>query len=170
MGVKRVIVVPYDSKWSNEFYKIKSYLQKALENTYIAIEHVGSTSVEGLYAKPIIDIDAVIESYDVFKDVESRLEICGYRYEGDLGIKGREAFKYRGEHEFMAHHLYVCPQDSGELRRHIAFRDYLRTHKADMEKYGEVKIQAAKMYPTDIDSYIAAKGPFIAEIYKKIGL
>lgn len=87
MKTKRVIVVPYDSRWNNEFQKIKLYLEKALENSVLAIEHVGSTSIEGLPAKPIIDIDVIIESYDTFKDVKSRLKNSGYYHEGDLGIK-----------------------------------------------------------------------------------
>jgi GrpB-like predicted nucleotidyltransferase (UPF0157 family) len=70
----------------------------------------------------------------------------------------------------MTHHLYVCPQNSEELKRHIAFRDYLRTHKDDTEKYSEIKLQVSKMYPTNIDSYIEAKSPCITEIYKKCGL
>lgn len=172
MRTKTVIVVPYDSKWKHEFEKIKSYLEKVLENSIIVIEHVGSTSVEGLSAKPIIDIDIIIKNYDNFEDVKSRLETLGYYPEGDLGIKNREAFRYdeKQKNEFMAHHLYVCPQNSSELKRHIAFRDYLRTHKEDVDKYSEIKLQAAKMYPIDIDSYIEAKSPCINEIYRRIGL
>jgi GrpB-like predicted nucleotidyltransferase (UPF0157 family) len=170
MRTKRVIVVPYDYRWKKEFQKIKLYLEKALENSIIAIEHVGSTSVEGLSAKPIIDIDAVIKNYDDFQNVKSRLEGLGYYHEGDLGIKDREAFEYTEKHEFIIHHLYVCPQNSQELKRHIAFRDYLRTHKEDRDKYSEIKLQGAKEYPTDIDSYIETKSPYITEIYKKIGL
>lgn len=170
MRTKRVIVVLYDPKWKNEFQKIKSYLEKALENSIITIEHVGSTSVEGLSAKPIIDIDVVIKDYDNFEDVKSRLGRLGYHHEGDLGIKCREAFRYDEKPEFMTHHLYVCPQDSDELKRHIAFRDYLRTYREERDKYSEIKLQAAKRYPTDIDSYIETKGPCITEIYRKIGL
>jgi GrpB-like predicted nucleotidyltransferase (UPF0157 family) len=170
MGTKRVIVVPYDYRWSEEFEKIKSYLEKELENSIIAIEHVGSTSVEGLSAKPVIDMDIVIKDYDSFLDVKSRLESLGYYHEGDLGIKDREAFGYTEKHEFMTHHLYVCPQNSQELKRHIAFREYLRTHKDDSDKYGKIKLYAANKYPSDIDRYIETKSPFIDKIYKKIGL
>lgn len=172
MRTKTVTVVPYNSKWKDEFKKIKLYLEKTLEKSIIRIEHVGSTSIEGLAAKPIIDIDIVIKNYDNFEEVKSGLESLGYYYEGDLGIKDREAFGYdeKQKIEFMTHHLYVCPQNSKELKRHIAFRDHLRTHEDDVKKYSQVKLQAAKMYPTDIDSYIEAKSPCINEIYKKIGL
>ena len=170
MKTKRVIVVSYDSKWNDEFQKIKSYLEKTLENSILAIEHVGSTSIEGISAKPIIDIDVIIEGYDKFEDAKSRLKKLGYYHEGDLGIKDREAFGYNEKHEFMMHHLYVCPRNSEELKRHIAFRDYLRTHKEDRDKYSVIKLQAAIKYPTDIDSYIETKSSCINEIYKKCGL
>jgi GrpB-like predicted nucleotidyltransferase (UPF0157 family) len=170
MRTRRIIVVEYDSKWKDEFKKIKSYLEKELKNNIITIEHVGSTSVYGLYAKPIIDIDVVIKNYDNFPAVKSCLESLGYYYKGDLGIKDRQAFGYNEKLEFMTHHLYVCPQNSDELKRHIAFRDHLRTNKEDRDKYSQIKLQAAERYPTDIDSYIEFKSPCIAEIYKKIGL
>ncbi|MCT4562791.1 MAG: GrpB family protein [Maledivibacter sp.] len=70
----------------------------------------------------------------------------------------------------MTHNLYVCPRDSEELKRHITFRNYLRTHKEEREKYSEIKLQAATKYPTDIDSYIEAKSPCVNEIYRKCGL
>ena len=75
MKTKKVTVVPYDPKQKVEFEKIKSHLGKVLEKSVLAIEHVGSTSVEGLSAKPIIDIDVVIESYDKFEEVKSRLKV-----------------------------------------------------------------------------------------------
>ena len=172
MRTKNVIVLSHDSNWSHEFEKIKVYLEKALENTIIGIDHVGSTSIEGLAAKPIIDLDIIIESYNNFEEVKSRLQGLGYYYEGDLGIKNRQAFAYdeKQKSQFMTHHLYVCPKYSDELKRHLAFCNYMKTHKEDIAKYSEVKLQAAKLYPTDIDSYVEYKSPCITEIYKKIGL
>ncbi|WP_026883509.1 GrpB family protein [Clostridium akagii] len=172
MRTKNVIVLSHDSSWSHEFEKIKVHLEKTLKNIIIGIEHVGSTSIEGLAAKPIIDLDIIIESYDNFEEVKSRLEDLGYYYEGDLGIKNRQAFAYdeKQKNMFMTHHLYVCPKYSEELKRHIAFRNYMKIHKEDVAKYSKVKLQAAKLYPTDIDSYVEYKNSCIIEIYKKIGL
>jgi len=172
MRTKNVIVLPYDLKWSEKFEKIRACLEKVLGDTILGIEHVGSTSVEGLAAKPTIDLDVIIESYDNFEEVKARLESLGYHYEGDLGIEDRHAFAYdeNEKKEFLIHHLYVCPKYSEELRRHLFFRDYMRTHKEDVDKYSEVKLQAAKLYPTDIHSYIEHKSSCITEIYKKIGL
>ena len=92
-----VEVVPYDSAWKFDFEKIKAEIEGALGDLIVAIEHVGSTSVEGLSAKPCIDIDVVIEDYSVFDAVILNLENLGYIHEGDLGIKDSEAFKYNSK-------------------------------------------------------------------------
>ena len=91
----RVTVVPYDPAWKVAFLKIKSEIQEACGDLIAGVEHVGSTSVEGLCAKPCIDLDVVIEGYEVFADVVKCLEAIGYIHEGDLGIKDREAFRYQ---------------------------------------------------------------------------
>ena len=149
---------------------IKDELASALGQLAMRIEHVGSTSVEGLSAKPIIDIDVVIKDYAEFEEVVSTLEAIGYRHEGDLGIAGREAFKYDGKDHLRKHHLYVCPEDSPELKRHIAFRDYLRTHSDAVRQYSRIKEEGARLYPYDIDRYIEHKTTFIEKIYKEIGI
>ena len=135
----------------------------------IKIEHIGSTSVIGLASKPIIDIDIVIDSYDVFPDIVKGLNKLGYTHNGDQGIKDREAFKYKTT-QFMTHHLYVCPKDSLELKKHILFRDYLRSHSDALNEYESIKVKAALEYPHDIDGYLDMKGLYILKIYKKLGL
>lgn len=169
-GGKMVIVVPYSEAWPRDFEEIALRIRAALSGLLLRIEHVGSTSVPGLSAKPIIDIDAVIGDQSALGDVVSALEKIGYRYEGDLGIAGREAFKYEGEDPLPKHHLYVCPRDSAELKRHIAFRDYLLSHPGAAEEYGRIKEEGAALYPYDIDKYIGFKAPFIGRIYREIGI
>lgn len=170
MKTKRVVVEAYDEAWEQNFISVKTELCEALGDLALRIEHVGSTSVRGLSAKPILDIDVVIRDYSLLGAVVRALEKIGYRHEGDLGIPGREAFKYEGKEHLKKHHLYVCPQDSAELRRHLAFRDYLRAHPEAVREYGRIKEEGAKLYPDDIDGYIAYKSPFIERIYKEIGL
>ena len=169
MVTKRVIVRPYDEAWAQNFMEISAEIRAALGELALRIEHVGSTSVRGLSAKPIIDLDVVIRDDSVFETVVSRLQAIGYRHEGDLGIPGREAFAYEGKDHLQKHHLYVCPADSAELKRHLAFRDYLRAHPEAAVEYSRVKEEGAKRYPEDIDRYIAFKAPFIEEIMGRIG-
>ena len=163
MRTKHVVVLPYDEKWKQDFLDIKNEISQALGEIAISIEHVGSTSVEGLAAKPIIDIDVVVTKERI-NDAILALKSIGYIHEGNLGI-GREAFAYKGKEHLQQHHLYVCPQDSLELKRHLAFRDYLRTHPRSVEEYSKIKIEAAALYPEDIDKYIEHKAPIIEHIY-----
>ena len=170
MKTASVIVLPYDEAWKSDFEKIKNELENALGDCILGIEHVGSTSVEGLSAKPCIDIDVIIKDYSVFEVVVDRLSAIGYVHEGDLGIPKREAFKCSEKPHLKKHHLYVCPQDSEELHRHITFRDFLRSHPEAVRKYGQTKEMAAKLFPNDIDGYIRYKSPCIEELYRLCGL
>lgn len=165
---KRVVVASYDAAWEERFREIREELEAALGDLALRIEHVGSTAVPGLPAKPILDIDVVIRDYGVFDAAVSALKEIGYEHKGDLGITGREAFRYDGKEHLMKHHLYVCPEDSPELRRHLAFRDYLRTHPEDAAEYGRVKKEGAALYPDDVERYIAHKAPFIEKVYARI--
>ncbi len=170
MKTKKVIVVPYNDQWPIEFEKIKTEVFAALGKLAVSIEHVGSTSVEGLWAKPIIDIDVIISDNKFLPQVIDKLENIGYQYEGNLGIEGREAFRYDNKPEFMLHHLYVCPQDSKELKRHLAFRDFLRTHSDAVREYSRVKREGAELFPEDIEAYIQYKSQTIETVYRRCGL
>lgn len=170
MQTAKIIVLPYDTSWESAFEAIKAEIERVLGNLTIGIEHVGSTSVEGMSAKPCIDLDVIIRDYSVFNDARDKLATIGYIHEGDLGIKGREAFKYVDKPHLMQHHLYVCPRDSEELHRHIAFRDFLRNSPESVVKYSKIKETAARLFPNDIDKYIEYKSPCIEELYRQCGL
>ena len=168
MNKKHVVVVPYDEMWEKAFEDIKRELEEALGDLALRIEHVGSTSVTGLSAKPIIDIDVVIRDVSILDSVVSALAKIGYVHEGDQGIPGREAFKHDGKEHLMKHHLYVCAEDAAELKRHLGFRDYLRSHPEAVAEYSKVKEEGARLYPYNIDKYIEHKSPFIEGIYREI--
>ena len=170
MRTNNVIVLPYDPKWKTDFEEIKREIESTIGDLAVCIEHVGSTSVEGLSAKPIIDIDVVISDYSVFDSLVSKLVAIGYIHEGNLGIKDREAFKYSDKPHLQTQHLYVCPQNSIELLRHITFRDFLRNNPDAVKKYSEVKENAAKLFPDNIDKYIEYKTPCIEKLYLLCGL
>ena len=170
MKRKRIAVVQYDPRWPGEFERIRQELEAALGNLVLRTEHVGSTSVPGLAAKPIIDLDVVIGDDVPMAAVVMELDAIGYTHEGDLGIPGREAFSYVGKTHLQKHHLYVCWESSPELKRHLAFRDYLRKHPEVLAEYAAVKQEAALRYPEDIDGYIAHKTSCILRIYQLCGL
>ena len=170
MRTARVIVLPYDAAWKSAFEDIKIEIESALGDLIIGIEHVGSTSVESMSAKPCIDLDIVIKDDANLDAVICCLAQIGYLHEGDLGIKGREAFAYSDKPHLMKHHLYVCRESSEELHRHITFRNYLRRHPDAAKVYSAVKEEAARLYPDDIDRYMAHKAPCIEALYAQCGL
>lgn len=167
--LRTIIVVPYDNEWPNEFEKIKGEILPVIDSDIISIEHVGSTSVPGLWAKPIIDMNIVAEPTKL-PGIIDKLSRIGYEHEGNLGIDDREAFKYSDKLHLMKHHLYLCPKNSAEHKRQMAFRDYLRLHPQARQKYSDIKIEMSKKYPHDIDRYMKGKEPVVMEIYQKCGI
>ena len=160
-----IIVLQYDPNWPALFQSLRSRIADALDGVAAAIEHVGSTAVPGLVAKPIIDIDVLLASETMLPAAIDRLASLGYIHRGDLGIPEREAF--RAPASDPPHHLYVCPPCSAEFQRHMAFRDYLRAHPQDAKIYGDLKIALAKRFRDDRPAYNTAKGEFVAEITKR---
>lgn len=158
----QVIIEDYDPCWAQLFEVLRSRLSASLDELASSIEHVGSTSVPGLAAKPIIDIDVLLRSSDELPEVIRRLADLGYEHKGDLGVIGREAF--RGKAAAIQHHLYVCPPDSREYKRHVAFRDYLRSHPVDAHAYALLKRELACKYGTDREGYNLAKSEFVQRI------
>lgn len=162
-----VQIVEYNPSWVSMFEMIWNSVTPVLTDIVVSIEHVGSTSVPGLAAKPIIDIDVVVSSNAEVLIAIPRLESIGYVHQGDLGISGREAFI--PPHGLPAHHLYVCETNNAELKRHILFRDYLRNHPREAKKYGELKQDLAQRFRNDRVSYTNSKTKFINERLKLAG-
>ncbi len=160
--LKRIKVVPYDPAWAERYQEIRERLMPALQGLVVGIEHVGSTSVPGLAAKPIIDVDVVISSRLRFPEVRDALHGLGYVHRGNLEIPGREAF-LRPPGTFP-HHLYVCSVDTPNLHDHLVLRDTLRARADLRERYAAIKREMAALHPEDIDSYIDGKGPVIEAI------
>jgi GrpB-like predicted nucleotidyltransferase (UPF0157 family) len=159
-----IVIVDYDPGWPELFKKLRACIANALGDLAAAIEHVGSTAVPGLTAKPVIDIDVLLSSSGSLPRAIERLAPLGYTHQGNLGIANREAFSQPlGQ---PAHHLYVCPFDSPEYRRHIAFRDYLRTHAETAKLYGELKRNLAAEFRHDRERYTAGKTEFVEKILR----
>jgi GrpB-like predicted nucleotidyltransferase (UPF0157 family) len=160
-----VIVMDYDPHWPNLFEELRVPVVAELRDLVVIVEHVGSTAVPGLAAKPIIDMDVVVPSVADIPEAIARLAILGYVRRGDLGITGRESFiSPAGK---PRHHLYVCALGSEELRRHRTFRDYLLTHPDDARAYGALKKAAALRFAEDRAAYTEAKTRFVAAVLQR---
>jgi GrpB-like predicted nucleotidyltransferase (UPF0157 family) len=164
---QKVLVVDYDSSWPLTFATLQAPIWDALQAIAVSVEHVGSTSVVGLAAKPIIDIDVIMPSRAQMPAAIESLAALGYLHSGNLGIEDREAFKSPAG--LPAHHLYACVQGSAALTNHLTIRDYLRRNPAAATAYGEIKKRLAEQFPTDIDSYIEGKTGFLLEVLRNAG-
>ena len=162
-----LIVLRYDPNWVTEFERIRDYLMEQIGDLVLEIKHIGSTSVPGLCAKPIIDIIAIMDSYDVFPAIVSRLEKAGFHHTGDQGINEREVFKRLVPDDFMDYHFYVCPKDSEENRRQTIFRNALLKNKALADEYGKLKIRLVEEVNGDRVLYTDSKTDFIVDVINK---
>jgi GrpB-like predicted nucleotidyltransferase (UPF0157 family) len=165
---RRILVMDYDPTWRVIFVTLQAPILEALRGVALSVEHIGSTSVPGLAAKPIIDIDVVVPSRTKMSATIERLAKLGYVHRGNLGIENREAFG--SPTGLPAHHLYACVQGSAALANHLAVRDYLRRDPAAAAAYGKLKRQLAEQFPTDVESYVAGKTDFLIEILGRVSI
>lgn len=164
MARRKVEVVPYSPDWENLFNREQALLKDLFGKSLVSIYHIGSTSVPGLVAKPIIDILIEVESLELIDFVTRDLERTGYEARGENGIARRRFFQKSNENGVRLYHVHAFEKGNPEINRHLVFRDYLRTHPEQAAKYADVKQQAAARNPYDIETYMVEKEPIIKEI------
>jgi len=163
------LVRPYDPRWLGDFRRLAAAIEEDLVGLYVRIEHVGSTAVPGMTAKPIIDLVVVVEPEHLDEVIE-RLAKAGYRHEGDRGIPGREAFRpIEGTptSDLQRHHLYACPVGNRSLGEQLAFRDYLREHPDEVRRLSAHKRALCIEHDNDKALYIAGKSEMVREIIRR---
>lgn len=159
-------VVDWSPRWAEQFEEVAAVLSRALADVRSArVEHVGSTSVPGLAAKPILDVDVIVDPEDVPAAVAA-LESVGYVHRGDLGVTGREAFLAPDE---PRRNVYVCTAGTANVRNHLAVRDVLRRRADLREAYDSVKRALSADPGMDIDTYIAGKSAVLQEVLEASG-
>ncbi len=166
--MKKIVVVDYDHTWPVVFETLRARLAPVLGDAATAIEHVGSTAVPGLAAKPIVDIDAIVRTPSCVPHAIAQCVGLGYEHRGQLGIEGREAF--RAPASLPRHHLYLCVEGNLALTNHLAVRDYLRARPDLAAEYGALKKSLAAALPYDGDSYAAGKTRFLLAVLRQAGM
>lgn len=156
-------IVEYDPGWPGMFEEEAERIRAALGDISVRIEHVGSTAVPGLPAKPIIDIQVSVEEMSPRDPFVTALEAIGYTFVADPTDPDHEYFKKEAK-GVRTHQIHVCLAGSDWERQHLAFRDHLRGYPEDAARYADLKQRLAAEHPNDILGYIDAKGPFIREI------
>jgi len=159
-----IVVVDHDPGWTRAFERLRDGIWPAVADVALRIDHVGSTAVPGLAAKPIIDLDIVVASDDDVQPAIERLATVGYRWRGNLGIAGREAFEpARSDDGHPEHHLYLVVENNRAHLDHWLFRDLLRADGEARRLYGELKRRNAAAAGDELEIYLAAKAAFVAE-------
>lgn len=163
IGLKRgtVQLVDYDSSWAAEFEKEKQLLTKVLGGKVVRIEHIGSTAVPGLSAKPVIDIEVGLRNFDDYKRLIPLAEKLGYHFMPDR-IFGTYVFMPKGADDCRTHYLHFAEINSSDWNNAIAFRDALRADSKLRNAYASLKYHLASVYE-DRASYTKAKGEFIEQ-------
>ncbi|WP_053219995.1 GrpB family protein [Virgibacillus senegalensis] len=160
--MRQVQVVPYKDQWPNLFLEEAVRIREVFGEEVIDIHHIGSTAVPGLAAKPIIDIMPVVRDIMQVDQYDRQMAAIGYEGKGEFGIPGRRYFRKGGDNR--SHHVHVFQQGDKGVTRHLAFRDYLRSHPDIARKYGAKKRELAGQFPTDMEAYINGKSQLVQEI------
>src|SRR5579875_4114236 len=129
----KVEVVPHNSEWAQKFQHEADELNKIFGQNLIEIHHIGSTSVPGLPAKPIIDIMPVVRRIEQVDVCNAQMEAFGYECMGEFGIPGRRYFRKGGDNR--THQVHVFEYGDANVVRHLAFREYLKVHPEDAQTY-----------------------------------
>lgn len=155
----------YDPRWKDEFNRLRDYLDHLLNPYIIDILHVGSTSVEGLGAKPILDVNIIFEEH--FEIIKRILEEQGYLYEGEKGISDRHAFKQTAD-TFYEHHLYVSKTGTTNLLNQVAFKRALQSNPSYRREYMTLKQNLIATDKNNRVLYTDSKTPFITRVLKEV--
>ena len=163
---QHITVLNYDPEWPLKYERERKAIAEILDGNGISIYHIGSTSVPGLAAKPIIDMMAVVRSLEKVDDARGKFSELGYEYLGEFGIAGRRYFRKGGDERTHQIHIFQA-DDWNNIERHLAFRDYMRTHEKERAEYAKIKTALAQRFPYDIDGYCDGKEAFVREMEKR---
>ncbi len=163
--MRKVEVIAYTNEWSKKFDQEAQLIHHIMGQEIIDIHHIGSTSVPGLKAKPIIDMMPVVRDISKVDNYIHKMEDAGYEALGENGLPGRRYFRKGGDNR--THHVHVFEEGHPDVERHLVFRDYLCSHPKDMRAYGDLKESLANTYPTNIDAYIDGKDQLVKDIERR---
>ena len=164
--MRTIEVVDYRPEWEKMFKEEEKEIRKILGKNCIAVYHIGSTSVRELPAKPIIDIMPVVKDISLVDAHNPEFQALGYDCRGEFGIPGRRFYAKGGDKR--THHIHIFEKSSqADIKRHLAVRDYLRSHPDTAREYGNLKKQLASLYPHGNDRYCDGKEAYMKELEQK---
>lgn len=159
-------LVEHDPRWSGDFEHEATRIRRALGDSLIELHHIGSTSIPGIVAKPVIDMLGVARSLHELDEQAAQLVALGYQALGEFGIPGRRYFRKDDADGTRTHQLHTFAVGAAEVHRHLSFRDFLREHPADAQAYASLKRTLARD-AADMRAYSDGKSDFIREIERR---
>ncbi len=165
--MREVVVVPYDPRWPSTFQRVAGEVKEALGECLVEMHHIGSTSIPGIHAKPIIDVLAVTGDLTEVDRRAARMREIGYEPMGEFGIDGRRYFRRDDAAGVRTEQVHAFASGSPHLLRHLAFRDYLRAHGEVAQEYARLKQHLAAAHRYEIEAYMDGKDAFIRETQAK---
>lgn len=163
--MRKIIVTSYQTSWVDTFQQTEKQLRLIFGERLLDVYHIGSTSVPGLSAKPIIDVLPVVDSLTDIEKFDTAMEAAGYEVKGEFGMPGRRYYRKGGD--ARTHHIHLYAIGNPEITRHVVFRDYLRNHPNEVYSYSTIKEQLAVQYQEDVSAYIAGKDAFVKAMEKR---
>ena len=162
----KVEIVQHDPKWSQLYQVEADKLMHAFGKELVSIHHIGSTSVPGLLAKPILDMMPVVQDIERVELLNEQMESLGYEALGEFGMLGRRYFRKGGDARTHQVHIFQ-KNDKWNIDRHLAVKEFLNSHPAEVKLYGELKESLAKKFPNDRISYVDGKNTFVKYLEKR---
>lgn len=163
---QHIVVTAYDPIWEEMFKEESAVISEILGDNCVFIHHIGSTSVPGLAAKPVIDIMPVVKSLEKADEKAASFMAAGYEYMGEFGIPGRRYLRKGGDERTHQVHIF-SESDQKNINRHLAVRDLLRTCESERIAYTVLKKQLAETFPYDIEGYCDGKDAFVKALEEK---
>ena len=160
---QHIPVLKYDPKWKQDYQDEQKKIEDILKENALVIYHIGSTSVPGLAAKPIIDIMVAVRSLEKVDAAADAFSALGYEFLGEFGIAGRRYLRKGGDERTRQIHIFQA-DDWNNIGRHLAFRQYLSTHEREREEYAKLKRELAQQFPYDIEGYCDGKEAFVRAV------
>ena len=160
----KIYMVSHDPKWRQLFQQEAEQLTAVLGSSVAAVHHIGSTAIPTIYAKPVLDLLLVVQDLAALDTKQPRMEALGYEALGEFGIPGRRYFRRDNLSGERTHQVHVFENDSPQIKRHLAFRDYLINHPETAQEYSDLKQELATKYPDDNEAYMDGKDEFVKKI------
>ncbi|SDM44327.1 GrpB family protein [Maricaulis salignorans] len=161
------ILVAHNPSWARQYRHEAAGIRAALGANAVDLHHIGSTSIPGILAKPVIDMLGAVTCLDAVDECVDAIGRLGYEAKGEFGLAGRRYFRKHDDRGQRTHHLHIYARNSADFSRHLVFRDFLLAFPEQAKRYSEFKAKLVDGIGVRREDYQAAKSPFVADLERQ---